>query len=416
MLRALKENWALFAGMLMLMMANGLLATLLSVRGAEIGFSGTVIGMMQACYPLGALLGCVIAPKLVERVGHVRAFGALASACSISAVVHLVTSDAVSWSVMRLLAGFCFPGLYVVSESWLNAKADNTVRASILSVYFVVQIAGSAMGQALTGINDPEGTLLFGVTSILISLSLVPLLVSTNPPPAYVAPERLPLKTLTRISPTAIFGAVITGAAQAAFYVAMPLYGLALGMSVGEAASLLVVGTVSGACVQFPVGWLSDKVDRRLVILGLSLTTVAVVLMKLAGVIQSEYVAVALLSASMLPVYSLCVAHANDQLEPSQIVPASGTLGLVVNSGILAGAFGGPVVLQNFGATGYLAGFAALALLTAAVTTLRRVQVDAPSETGTAQAVTAQGVQIVSVLHPEASDSDDSAISNTKRE
>jgi len=409
MLRALKENWALFAGMLLLMIANGLLATLLSVRGSELGFSETVIGLIQAGYPLGAMIGCIVAPKIVQRVGHVRAFGALASLASISAIVHLVTNDAISWSLMRLLAGFCFPGLYVVSESWLNAKADNTVRASILSIYFVVQIAGAALGQSLTGLSDPDGTLLFGVASILISLSLVPLLVSTNPAPDYVAPERLPLAVLIRISPTAIFGAVLTGAAQAAFYVAMPLYGLALGMTVGQAASLLVAGTLAGALVQFPVGWLSDRVDRRVVILGLSVLTVVFVLMRNLDVITSEYLTIALISASVLPVYSLCIAHLNDQLSPSQIVPASGTLGLVANTGVLVGSFGGAYILGVLGPNGYLTGFAVLAGLTAGVTTLRRVQQNAPEATGVAQALTVQGAQIVGVLHPEAEESQDSA-------
>ncbi|MCP5075373.1 MAG: MFS transporter [Rhodobacteraceae bacterium] len=405
MIRALKENWALFAGMLMLMAANGLLATLLSVRGMEIGFSETVIGLMQAGYPLGALIGCVAAPKMVQRVGHVRAFGTLASLCSISAIVHLVTTDATSWFLMRLLAGFCFPGLYVISESWLNAKAQNQMRAAILSVYFVIQIFGAAVGQAMTGIDDPSGNLLFAIISILISLSLVPLLISTYPAPEYVAPERLALSELIRISPMAIFGVALNGAMQAMFYVAMPLYGLALGMSVGQAAMLLVTGTLAGAIVQFPVGWLSDRTDRRLVVLGLSVIAVATVLLQLGGAFgQVHHISVALLAASMLPVYSLCVAHANDQLKPSQIVPASGTLVLVLNVGVLAGAFGGPFVLGWAGPDSYLAIYGVLSGLTAALAMVRRAQEDAPKETRAAQAIAVQGTQMATVLHPDARD------------
>ncbi|MEQ8255809.1 MAG: MFS transporter, partial [Roseovarius confluentis] len=123
MRRALLENWALFLGMTMLMVANGLLVTLLTIRGAGIGFSDFSIAMMQACYPLGALAGTVVTPRLIEKVGHIRVFSALASMVSVAAIAHLLTSDPVSWSVMRLLAGFCFPGLYVITESWLNAKA-----------------------------------------------------------------------------------------------------------------------------------------------------------------------------------------------------------------------------------------------------------------------------------------------------
>ncbi|MCP5085243.1 MAG: MFS transporter [Rhodobacteraceae bacterium] len=412
MIRALKENWALFVGMLMLMAANGLLATLLSVRGSEVGFSETVIGIMQAGYPLGALIGSVVAPKMVQRVGHVRAFGALASMCSISAIVHLVTNDAISWSLMRLLAGFCFPGLYVVSESWLNAKAENHMRATLLSIYFVVQIFGAALGQAMTGLNDPSGNLLFGITSILISLSLVPLLISTNPAPKYIAPERLALSQLVRVSPMAIFGVALNGTMQAMFYVAMPLYGLALGMSVGQAALLLVTGTLAGAIAQFPIGWLSDRTDRRLVVLGLSVITVSTVLLQLGGAFgRVHHISVALLAASMLPVYSLCVAHANDQLTPSQIVPASGTLVLVLNVGVLAGAFGGPFVLGWAGPDSYLAIYGVLAGLTAALAMIRRAQEDAPKDTRSAPALAMQSTQTAAMLHPQARDSEETPIS-----
>ena len=122
MKRALLENWALFLGMLMLMVANGLLVTLLTIRGANLGFSDLAISLMQACYPLGALAGTILTPRLIEKVGHIRVFSALASMVSVAAIAHLLTSDPLSWSAMRFLAGFCFPGLYVITESWLNAK------------------------------------------------------------------------------------------------------------------------------------------------------------------------------------------------------------------------------------------------------------------------------------------------------
>jgi MFS family permease len=115
MIRALRENWALFAGILMLMTANGLLLTLLTIRGTALGFPETAIGLIQAAYPLGALVGCTYAPRLVERVGHVRAFGALASLSSIAAIVHLISADPLAWGAMRFLTGFCFPGLYVIT-------------------------------------------------------------------------------------------------------------------------------------------------------------------------------------------------------------------------------------------------------------------------------------------------------------
>ena len=175
MKRALLDNWALFLGMLMLMIANGLLVTLLTIRGSTFGFSDLTISIMQACYPLGALLGTVAAPRMVEKVGHIRVFSALASLVSISAIVHLLTSDPWSWSAMRFLAGMCFPGLYVITESWLNAKTENRIRAQVLSIYFVIQLIGPALGTGMVGLPDPSGNLLFGIVSILISLAIVPL-------------------------------------------------------------------------------------------------------------------------------------------------------------------------------------------------------------------------------------------------
>ncbi|MCR9135682.1 MAG: MFS transporter [Alphaproteobacteria bacterium] len=401
MAHALKESWALFAGMAMLMAANGLLSTLLTIRGATIGFSDMTIGLMQAGYPLGALLGSAYTPKLVERVGHVRAFAALASLCSVSAIVHLVTIDAWSWGAMRLLAGFCFPGLYVISESWLNAKTDNRSRAVVLSAYFVIQTLGASLGQGLAGLDDPDGAILFVLTSVLISLSLLPLMISRNPAPTYEAPERLSITSLAWISPVAISGALLNGAMQAAFYVGVPLYGLARGMGIGGATLLLVVGTLAGAAAQFPVGWISDRTDRRYVISGLSILCVCVCLALIGGWFGGQvYVAIGLIGAVTLPVYSICVAHANDQILPSQIVPASGTLVLTLNVGILFGAFTGPFVIGIAGPSGLVGLFMVLGAMTAAISTIRSLRAAAPEQTAPAQPIAVQGTQTTGMVYP----------------
>ena len=401
MIRALRDHGALFAGMLMLMTANGLLVTLLSFRGAAIGLGPTEIGVMQAGYPLGALLGSTLAPRLVERVGHVRAFAALAALCSVAAIVHLATADVASWTAMRILAGFCFPGLYVVAESWLNARAENRSRAVVLSAYFVIQTAGAAAGQALAGLEDPRGTALFGLASILISLSVLPLLLSRGPTPDYAAPERMAVRRLAAISPMAVAGSALNGAAQGAFYIGVPLWGLALGLSPGAASALVVAGTLAGAAVQFPVGWLSDRGDRRLVVAGLAAGGAASALALLAGAFDgAAIVGVALIGATTLPIYSLCVAHANDQLAPSQIVSASGTLVFALNLGILGGAFAGPAAIGLAGPAGLPSLLALLAVLTAAVALRRRASGAPPAETGAAQPISVQGAQTAGRLSP----------------
>ena len=177
---ALRSAWALFVGMALLMIANGLLVTLLSVRGAALGFSAGAIGLMQAAYPLGGLVGCLVAARLIVAKGHVRVFAALASLASAASLVHLVTADPWSWGATRALCGFCFAGLYVVSESWLNGRASNATRGALLSIYFTTQIVGTAAGQMLLGLSPADGVPLFVVVSILISLALVPMLIAAD--------------------------------------------------------------------------------------------------------------------------------------------------------------------------------------------------------------------------------------------
>ena len=405
MIRALKENWALFAGMLMLMASNGLLVTLITVRSNAIGLSETAIGFMQAAYPLGALFGCLYAPRLIEQVGHVRAFGALASLCSISAIVHLLTSDFWSWTAMRLLSGLCYPGLYVIAESWLNAKAENRSRAMTLSIYFVIQTFGVSIGQWMAGFESMSGSLLFGLASILISLSLVPILISKTPAPPFEVQDRLSFRQFYRISPTAMLGSLLNGILQAAFYIAVPLYGLAIGLSTGEAAGLVVLGTLAGAAAQFPVGWASDRVDRRVVIALISIVTTLVCLGLLSGALDDYLAPVfALLGALSLPVYSLCIAYANDHLEPAQIVPASGTLVLTLSFGVLLGAFAGPAAIGLLGPQGLPIFMGSISALTAFVVLFRQLRTRAPERSASVTPVSVQGVQAVGAMHPDAID------------
>ena len=406
MLRIVAQNWAIFAGMLLLMMANGLLVTLLSVQGTAIGMSPTSIGLMQTGYPVGALLGCFYAPRLVAQVGHVRSFAALASLCSIAAVVHLMSAEFGVWFAMRCLAGFCFPGLYVISESWLNAKAVNHGRASLLSAYFVVQTLGASFGQTMAGFDDPTGTFLFGVASVLISLSLLPLLISRNPAPEFVPPTRMSVFRLAQVSPMGVMGTMLNGAGQAALYIGLPLYGLAIGLEPGGATLLVVTATLAGAAAQFPVGWVSDRMDRRIVVGTLSVGCAGVALLLSGGMFDSApKLAAALIGAALLPIYSLCVAHANDQLSPAEIVPASGALVLSLNLGILAGTFVGPATVGLMGPPGLALLIALLSGATGGVSLIRSLRTAAPSMTGIAHPIAVQGVQTTGTMHPEAENS-----------
>jgi len=354
---AIRSSWPLFTGMIFLMISNGLLATLLTLRADGLGFSESIIGLMQSAYPLGSLLGCLIAPRMIMRVGHIRIFAAFASVASAAALVHLITYDPWSWGAMRLLTGFCFSGLYIVAESWLNGSASNESRASLLSIYFIIQTGGVMIGQLLLNLSSPEGIFLFIIVSILISFSLVPMLVSTSATPPYELPERISFTELFRLSPMGLTGSFLNGIAQTTLYVALALYGSAIGLSNGAIGGLIGFMTLGGMLFQFPLAKLSDRLDRRLIIVGapglaIPVCFILAMLENPAGNSLYLYTLVAVLGGLTLPLYSICMAHMNDHLKPGQVVAASGTLVLILAVGMTFGPTLGAFAIAQYGPEG----------------------------------------------------------------
>ncbi|MBT3790993.1 MAG: MFS transporter [Alphaproteobacteria bacterium] len=344
-------------GMILLMISNGLLVTLLTLRADGLGFSESTIGLIQSAYPVGSLIGCLIAPKLIMRVGHIRIFAAFASIASATALIHLVTNDPLSWGAMRLLQGFCFSGLYIVAESWLNGSASNETRASLLSTYFITQTGGVMIGQLLLNLSSPEGIFLFIVVSVLISFSLVPMLVSASAIPPYVPPERISLAELFRLSPMGLTGSFLNGIGQTALYIALALYGRAIGLSAGAIGGLIGFMTLGGMLFQFPLAKLSDRLDRRLVIVGAPGLAIPVCLFlaTMESPVDNSillFALVAVLGGLTLPIYSICMAHMNDHLKPGQVVAASGTLVLILAVGMTFGPTLGGFAIAHFGPEG----------------------------------------------------------------
>ena len=316
---------------------------------------------------------------------------------------------------MRLMTGFCFSGLYVVSESWLNGSASNETRGSILSIYFIVQTGGFTAGQMLLNISSPEGILLFIVVSILISFSLVPMLVSASATPPYELPERISLPELFRLSPMALSGSFLNGISQTALYVAFALYGKAIGLSTGEIGVMLAFMTVGGMLFQFPLGKLSDMVDRRLVIVGAPGLSIPVCLALAslhdpAGDLNLLYLLVALLGGLTLPVYSVCMAHMNDHLKPSQVVAASGSLVLILAAGMTIGPTLGGSAIERYGPQGVFYLLSLVAGLTVMTALFRWWHAPARTENrSTAVAVSSSLTPEAATLYPDASSRDDSA-------
>ncbi len=408
-LLAMRTSWSLFIGMIFLMISNGLLATLLTLRGSSLGFDNTAIGLMQSCYPVGSLIGCLIAPRVIMSVGHIRTFAALASTASAVALVHLITSDPWSWGAMRLLSGFCFSGLYIVAESWLNGSATNESRGSLLSIYFIVQTGGVTAGQLLLNISSPEGVLLFIIVSILISFSLVPMLVSNSTSPPYELPERISLGALFRLSPMGLTGSFLNGISQTVLYVSLALFGGAIGLASGSIGILIGCMTLGGMLLQFPLGKLSDHVDRRFVIVGLPALAIPVCLYLIAMNNPAENFLllcslVAILGGLTLPIYSLCMAHMNDYLKPEQVVAASGTLVLILAAGMTLGPMLGGYAIEIYGPQGIFYLLAATSLFTVATALFRLRHGQSRSENPvTAVAVAASLTPEATSLYPEAS-------------
>ncbi len=342
---AIALAWALLLGMALIMLGNGLQGTLLGVRATLEGFATTVTGFVMTGYFAGFLVGSVLAPRIVARVGHIRVFAALASLASASALIHAVFVDPWSWGAMRLVTGFSFAGLYVVAESWLNDRATNETRGQILSVYMVVAYGGMTVGQLLLNVADPGGFTLFVLISVLVSLALVPIALTASPAPAFDAPMRVGLAQLYRISPLGVLGGFGTGIANGMMFGMGAVYARAAGLSVGEVSLFMGLILLGGMLLQWPVGQASDRFDRRKVIIAVTATGAGLsLLLALAPAIstQGKLGLVFLLGGMVLPMYSLCGAHMNDHLEPSQMVAANS--GYVLVNGL--GASLGPVTVS----------------------------------------------------------------------
>ena len=228
MFHVVASAWALFLGMGLLMLGNGLQASLLGIRAGAEGFGTGATGLVMTCYYLGFLAGSILTPKVVKNVGHVRVFSALASLASVAALVHSVFLDPFTWGAMRFVTGFAYAGLYVVAESWLNDRATNETRGSLLSVYMVVLFGGLAGGQLLLNVADPGGFLLFVLASVLVSLALVPISLTAGPAPEFDAPTPVGLLELYRVSPLGVAGAMGTGLAHGVLFGMGAVYGCLL--------------------------------------------------------------------------------------------------------------------------------------------------------------------------------------------
>ncbi len=366
MIKVFASSWALLLGLLFLMVGNGVQGTLLGIRGAIEGFSTLQMSIVMSAYFAGFLLGSRMAPDLIRRVGHVRVFAALGSLISAILILYAAIPDWVAWTVLRVLIGFAFSGVYVTAESWLNNTASNENRGQALSLYMIVQMLGIISAQALINFADPAGFLLFIIPSVLVSLAFAPILLSVSPAPTFGTTKRMSIRELYDVSPLGVVGIFLMGGVFSAMFGMSAVWGTEAGLSVFEISVFTAAIYAGGLIFQFPIGWLSDRVDRRkLVVVTALLGSAGGAMAVLFNLPFFGLIGVALIIGGISnPLYSLLGAYTNDYLEHDQMAAASGGLLFVNGVGAIVGPLAIGWLMSRVGPSGF---FLYIILLTTAV-------------------------------------------------
>jgi len=365
MLQVLSSSWALMLGMMLLMVGNGLQGTLLGVRGDIEGFSAFQMSIVMSAYFVGFLGGSRLTPTMIRRVGHVRVFAALGSFISAVLILYATWTDPWAWTFMRVIIGFCFSGVYVTAESWLNNSADNQNRGKALSLYMIMQMLGIIIAQALLLVADPAGYVLFVIISVLVSISFAPILLSVSPTPAFEATKPKTLREIMEISPLGCVGMFLLGGVFAAQFGMSAVYGTKVGLSLPQISLFVSM----------------FYMDRRLLIM---IVSGVCALGAMVGMVSGGNYPLLLVSAFLIgglsnPLYSLLVAYTNDFIELEDMASVSG--GLVFINGL--GAISGPVItgwlMSTFGAGAYFLLIAALLVALTVYAAYRMTQRSAPA-------------------------------------
>lgn len=340
---------ALLLGFGILMVGNGLGGIVVGVRAELEGFDGTVTGLVMAAYFAGFLLGSRLSARLMGQVGHIRVFAALASVASTAALIHAVAIEPVVWVIARFLTGACMAGLYVVAESWLNDIATNATRGRLLAAYMIVTMMAMAAGQLLLDTADPTGLTLFVVASVLVSLSLVPISLSTTSAPPVLVPEAMSMRELIGLVPTGVVSIIGSGMTAGALMGLGAVYATREGLDPAAISRFVSAPMFGAICFQWPIGWLSDRVARRGLMVTISVSTVLI-----AGVLSTldanSFAAIAamfVLGGLMFPFYGLTIAFTNDWLPQSKMLAAGSSMVFLNGLGAIIGPLLGTIALAS---------------------------------------------------------------------
>ena len=353
-MRTLLSFAALLLSVTLVQLGSGVLGPLDALAGRALMFTSGEIGFLGSAHFLGFFIGCWATPRLMGAVGHSRAFAALAAVGAISALLHPVLQHPVAWAVLRVGSGVAVAGAYTVVESWMQAKVTNATRGRVLGVYRIVDMSAAIGAQGLVAVLDPGSYVAYNIIAVICCLTLLPLALTTSkPPPAPATPRLRPLRVML-LSPFAATTVITTGLTNSSFRMVGPLYALDSGLAVAEVALFMAAGIAGGALAQWPAGWLSDKFNRRWVVIGLSggaiLVSSAIIIAGSAVSGAMAYAAIFAFGFMALPMYSIAVAHANDFAKPEEIVELNAALMFLYAVGAIVSPFIAASLIEAYGA------------------------------------------------------------------
>ncbi|KPQ04798.1 MAG: Major Facilitator Superfamily [Rhodobacteraceae bacterium HLUCCA12] len=351
MTRVFAGVWPLMLGIFLIMLGNGMHFTLIGLRGGIENFSATELAIVTSAYFLGFLSGARITPLMIRGVGHVRVFAALGSFMSAGLIALPLLTEPWAWTILRVLIGFCMSGIYVAAESWLNNAATNETRGKVLSAYMIAQTLGIIGAQGLLTLGDAATSILFILSSILVSVSFGPILLSTTPVPAADVVRAMPLRKLFSGSPLGTVGIFLLGSVYATQSGMGAVFGSQIGMSASQIALFVAMLFAGALLLQYPIGWLSDRVDRRKLIFGASVVGMAFCLLGwiTAGGIWFLMISAFFAGGVTTPLYALFLAYTNDSLPLEDMPAASGGLVFTFGLGAILGPLGTGWAMERFG-------------------------------------------------------------------
>ncbi len=369
MRKLLKNSWALFTGYGIIMIAFGLQGNLLGVRSVIEDFSLIATGVLMSAYFIGYFIGANVVPNLVARVGHVRVFAAFASMASLSILVHAVVVDPLAWSIARFLTGMSMVSIFIVTESWLNDRANNRTRGKLLSVYMFVTFGSIALGALLLNFSSPINFEPFILISLLLSIALIPILLTKRKAPQFKKISHMKTKELYKISPMGVVTSFCTGLTHSAIFSLTAVYAVKMSFSIFEISLLIFLITIAGALFQWPLGFISDKMDRRKIVVYSSIIAALFAFLAIASVGTAAelmhiavdweinkimfFIFVTIFAGFSLPIYAINIAHTNDYIPKEKFVAAGAGLQLLMGLGAMGGPVTCVIFMYNFGPSGF---------------------------------------------------------------